>query len=285
MQPIRLQWKLPNSAFAATATKEPGDPRETVPDSFPKRRAFVSPREVAATSAEDHTRKGASGEGGTIGMSTATKLVLGAMGRLRPKPAHGTGLSRIALPPPQKEGGMPLLDALSRRRSTRSFLADELPLTLLSGLLWAANGVNRNDGGRTAPSALDAHEIDVFVARPDGAYLYDAATNALELVAPADVRRVTGYQDFVDDAPLDLVYVADHRRMTMMPVGERVKYAAAAAGAICENVYLFAAANDLAAVIRAWIDRNAIANALGLSHDQEVLLSQTVGYPRTGGPA
>ena len=174
---------------------------------------------------------------------------------------------------------MPLLDALARRRSTRSFLAAELPLPLLSGLLWAANGVNRNDGGRTAPSALDAQEIDIFVALPDGAYVYDATANALDLVAPADVRRVTGYQDFVDDAPLDLVYVADHRRMAMVPVGERVKYAAAA-GAICENVYLFAAANGLAAVIRAWIDRNAIAVALGLSHDQEVFLSQTVGYPR-----
>ncbi len=213
-------------------------------------------------------------------MSTATKLVLGAMGRLRPRPARGGSSARIPLPPAQKEGGMPLLDALALRRSSRSFLADELPLTLLSGLLWAANGINRSDGGRTAPSALDAQEIDIFVARPDGAYVYDASANALDLVAPADIRRVTGYQDFVDDAPLDLIYVADHRRMGFVPVGERVKYAAAATGAICENVYLFAAAHGLATVIRAWIDRSAIAEALGLSHDQEVLLCQTVGFPR-----
>lgn len=212
-------------------------------------------------------------------MSTAAKFILGAMGRLRPRPAQGETRRRIDLPPPRREGGMPLLDALSRRCSSRSFLSAELPLPLLSDLLWAADGINRSDGGRTAPSALDAREIDIYLARPDGAYVYDPAADAIELVAPADIRRVTGYQDFVDEAPLDLVYVADHRRMALVPVGERSRYSAAAAGAICQNVYLFAAANGLATVIRAWIDRNAIADALFLNHDQEVILSQTVGYP------
>ena len=154
-----------------------------------------------------------------------------------------------------------------------------LPLPLLSNLLWAAFGVNRPDGGRTAPSALDAQEIDVYVALPDGAYLYDAATHALQLVAAQDLRRVTGYQDFVDEAPLDLVFVADHARMRMVPAAQRETFAYTAAGAIAQNVYLFAAGNGLATVIRAWIDRAAIADALGLTHDQQVLLSQTVGYP------
>jgi hypothetical protein len=102
----------------------------------------------------------------------------------------------------------------------------------------------------------------------------------LHLVAASDLRRVTGYQDFVDEAPTDLVYVADHARMRMVPAGQRESYASVAAGAIAQNVYLFAAGNDLATVIRAWIDRTAIADALGLTHDQQVLLSQTVGYPR-----
>jgi len=150
---------------------------------------------------------------------------------------------------------------------------------VLSDLLWAAFGVNRPDGGRTAPSAIDAQEIDVYVALPAGAYLYDAKANALELVAASDLRRVTGYQDFVDEAPLDLVYVADHSRMKMVPVGSRESYASAAAGAIAQNVYLYAASTGLATVIRAWIDRAAIADALGLTHEQQVLLSQTVGYP------
>jgi hypothetical protein len=90
---------------------------------------------------------------------------------------------------------------------------------------------------------------------------------------------VTGYQDFVDEAPLDLVYVANHARMGLVPVTQREAYAHVAAGAIAQNVYLFAAGNGLVTVIRAWIDRAAIADALGLTHDQQVLLSQTVGFP------
>lgn len=213
-------------------------------------------------------------------MSTLTKFALGAMGRLRPKPVLGDASPTLPLPPPDKRGGPPLMLALAGRHSSREFAATELPLTLLANLLWAANGINRDDGGRTAPSAMNAQEIDIYVALPTGAYLYDAAANALRLVAGSDVRRVTGYQDFVDDAPLDLVYVADHGRMRLIPVNMRASYANVAAGAITQNVYLFAAANRLATVIRAWIDREAIANALGLSHDQEVLLSQTVGFPK-----
>ncbi len=213
-------------------------------------------------------------------MSTLTKFALGAMGRLRPAPARGDATPTIPLPPPERSGGLPLMQAFAQRHSSRDFAATELPLPLLSNLLWAANGVNRDDGRRTAPSAMNAQEIDIYVALLSGAYLYDAGANALRLVAGADVRRVTGYQDFVDDAPLDLVYVADHSRMRLVPVSMRPSYANVAAGAITQNVYLFAASNGLVSVIRAWIDREAIANALGLSHDQEVLLSQTVGFPK-----
>ena len=212
-------------------------------------------------------------------MSTLTKLALGVMGQLRPRPARGDARATIKLPAPDKRGGLPLMQALARRRSSREFQRKPLPLPVLSSLLWAAFGVNRRGGGRTAPSALDAQEIDVYVALPDGAYLYDAQAHALKLVAASDLRRVTGYQDFVDEAPLDLVLVADHARMRMVPAAQRESYASAAAGAIAENVYLYAASAGLATVIRAWIDRAAIADALGLTHDQQVLLSQTVGYP------
>ncbi len=213
-------------------------------------------------------------------MSTLGKLALGAMGRLRPKPAPGDAAPNIALPPPEKTGGLPLMEALGKRQSMREFAKAELPLPTLSSLLWAANGVNREDGRRTAPSAMNAQEIDIYVALPSGAYLYDAHAHALQLVAGSDVRRVTGYQDFVDEAPLDLVYVADHGRMKLIPVTSRESFASAAAGAIAQNVYLFAAGNGLSTVIRAWIDREAIANALGLPHDHQVLLSQTVGFPK-----
>ena len=213
-------------------------------------------------------------------MSTLTKIALGMMGQLRPKPAVGDSTPAIALPAPERQGGLPLMEALAARRSSRDFARTELPPTVLSNLLWAAYGANRPDGKRTAPSALDAQEVDVFVALPAGAYRYDPGAHALRLVAASDLRRVTGYQDFVDEAPLDLVYVADHTRMAMVPVAQREAFAYAAAGAISQNVYLYAASSGLATVIRAWIDREAIAGALGLTHDQQVLLSQTIGFPK-----
>lgn len=213
-------------------------------------------------------------------MTTLTKLALGAMGQLRPRPPQGDAVSTIELPAPDQRGGMPLMRALATRHSSRKFAADALPLPLLSSLLWAAFGMNRTDGGRTAPSAIDSQEVDVYVALPAGAYRYDAKSHSLQRVAASDLRRITGYQDFVDEAPLDLVYVADHRRMRMIPVALRESYASASAGAIAQNVYLFAASSGLATVIRAWIDREAVADALGLDHDQQVLLSQTVGYPK-----
>jgi SagB-type dehydrogenase family enzyme len=213
-------------------------------------------------------------------MNTLTKLVLGMMGQLRPKPLKGNMVTTISLPPPEKSGGLPLMEALAKRQSSRDFAPDPLPVQLLSDLLWAAYGMNRADGGRTSPSALNVQETDIFVALPSGAYRYDAVTHELHLVASSDLRRITGYQDFVDEAPLDLVYVADHLKMNRVPVGQRESYASVSAGAITQNVYLFAASNGLATVIRAWIDRAAIADALGLTHDQQVLLSQTVGYPK-----
>jgi len=214
-------------------------------------------------------------------MSTLTKMVLGAMGALHPAPSHGNAARNIQLPPPEIAAGMGLMDALSKRRSSRDYSSEPLPLPLLSSLLWAANGVNREDGGRTAPSALDAREIDIVVALPDGAYRFKPSEHALELLAAADLRRVTGYQDFVDEAPLDLVYIADHARMKAVPVAQRTMYASVAAGAIAQNVYLFCAASGLSTVLRAWISRDAVAHALGLAHDQEVLLSQTVGFGKS----
>jgi nitroreductase len=213
-------------------------------------------------------------------MNTLTKLVLGAMGALRPAPSHGDAARSIQLPPPELGGGMGLMEALTLRHSSREYRSEPLPLPMLSSLLWAADGVNRDGAGRTAPSALDAREIDIVVALPDGAYRFDPAAHALELLAAADLRRVTGYQDFVDDAPLDLVYIADHSRMKAVPVAQRTVYASVATGAIAQNVYLFCAASGLSTVLRAWINREAIAHALGLAPDQEVLLSQTVGFPR-----
>lgn len=215
-------------------------------------------------------------------MNTLTKMALGMIGSLKPRPAQGDASQWLALPEPDRAGGMPLMQAIAKRQSLREFRTDPLPLQTLSDLLWAAFGINRPEpGGRTAPSALNAQEIDVYAALPEGLYLYEPAPHRLRLVVATDVRRVTGYQDFVDEAPLDLVLVADHSRMKMVPASKRESYASVAAGAITQNVYLYCASAGLATVTRAWIDRGALSAAMGLEPDQQVILSQTVGMPKS----
>ena len=213
-------------------------------------------------------------------MNTLTKLALGLMGQNRPQPAVGDAAATLALPPPRLSGGKPLMDALRQRESRREFAPQALPEQTLSDLLWAAAGINRPDlEGRTAPSAMNAQEVRLYVALPRGLYRYEPGAHALQLAAATDVRRVTGYQDFVDSAPLDLVYVADHARMKLVPAAQREAYAYAATGAMAQNVYLFCASAGLATVIRAWFDRTALAQAMGLGHDEQLLLAQTVGAP------
>jgi len=211
-------------------------------------------------------------------MNTLTKLALGLLGQLQPEPAQGDAADTIVLPDANTSGGMSLMQALARRQSQREFAPEPLPLPVLSNLLWAAAGLNRPAlGGRTAPSALNAQEVDIYVALPTGLYRYAALGHALHLVRATDVRRVTGYQDFVDTAPLDLIMVADYSRMKLVPVAQRMAYAYACAGAMAQNVYLYCASEDLATVIRAWLDREALTKAMGLGTEQQVLLSQTVG--------
>jgi hypothetical protein len=218
-------------------------------------------------------------------MNTLTKLALGLMGQLKPQPPVGDAASTLSLPPPRCTGGLPLLEALSKRESQREFAPKALRKQVLSDLLWAAAGINRPDlGGRTAPSAMNAQEVQLYVALPQGLFRYEPGKHRLQLAAATDVRRVTGYQDFVDEAPLDLVYVADHTRMHLVPAALREAYAYAAAGAMAQNVYLYCASAGLATVIRAWFDRDALTKAMGLGTDQQLLLAQTVGQPKASAP-
>ena len=211
-------------------------------------------------------------------MNTLTKLALGLIGQLKPLPAVGDSTPLRALLSPSLSGGMPLMSALSSRQSLREFAPDPLSEQVLSDLLWAAAGINRHDvDGRTAPSALNAQEVLLYVAIPQGLFLYEPKAHALQRVVDSDVRRVTGNQDFVDTAPLDLVFVADHARMKLVPAAKREAYAHATAGAMAQNVYLYCASEGLATVIRAWFDRDALARAMGLQADHQLLLSQTVG--------
>ena len=209
---------------------------------------------------------------------TATCLVLVF---LLVSPIFSEELKSIQLPKPQTDGGKPLMQALKDRSSSREFSPAKLPIQVLSNLLWAAWGINRPESGkRTAPSAVSYQEIDIYVATSDGLYLYDAKAHMLKPILSEDIRALTGRQPFVKDAPVNLVYVADYSKMTRSSNEDKDLFSAANTGCIAENVYLFSASEGLATVLRASIDRPALAKAMKLRPDQKIILSQTVGYPK-----
>lgn len=190
-------------------------------------------------------------------------------------------LEIVKLPPPQTEGGKPLMQALKLRQSTRGNFGPEEKLSpqVLSNLLWAADGVNRPDGHRTAPSAADWQNVSIYITTADGLFLYDAPQHVLKVVSKEDVRAVAGMQDFVKTAPLNLIYVADmSKTKTMKWQGEDVgvPWTFAGVGAIAQNVYLFCASEGLACILRAMADPNAIAKTLKLKPEQRFILAQTV---------
>lgn len=195
--------------------------------------------------------------------------------------AMSIGADPGTLPVPRTEGGMPLMEALAARTSTRAFSGEALDPQTLSELLWAAWGINRGASGkRTAPSAMNWQDMSVYVVRSTDTSIYDAAGNRLRVVvADADLRGDTGKQDFVATAPLNLVYVSDYAKMTKASLENKAMYAGAHAGFIAQNVYLFCAARGLGTVVRASIDREVLAKKLGLGADQHIILAQTVGAP------
>jgi len=177
-----------------------------------------------------------------------------------------------------------LMRALKERRSVREY--DTLPATLrhLSELLWAANGVNREDGRRTAPAAVNQQITDIYVILPGGAYLYDAPGSRLLPVASGDLRRMAGRQEFVKTAPVNLIYVADPARFKSRPapapaisVGEKLNWSRISVGAMTQNVGLYCAAEKLGNVVRGMVDREKLGKALRLGPSQVILLAQTVG--------
>jgi SagB-type dehydrogenase family enzyme len=188
-------------------------------------------------------------------------------------------LKSIQLPAPQTDGGRPLMQVLKERKTQREFSPEKLPMQVLANLLWAAFGINRPDGRRTAPSAMNWQEIDVYVALGDGLYLYNAKTNRLDPILAQDVRAATGTQSFVAIAPLNLVYVADFSK-TGQSGSQAEFFTAADAGFISENVYLFCTSEGLATVVRGSVDRAALAKVMKLRPDQKILLAQSVGYPK-----
>ena len=173
------------------------------------------------------------------------------------------------------------MDALKARQSARTFAPDALAPQVLSNLLWATNGVNRPDGRRTAPSARNWQEIDVYVVMTAGAYVYDAGAHSLKPVAAGDHRAKTGTQAYVNTAPVNLVYVADFAKTGQSPAEERDLFTPADAGFIAQNAYLFCASEGLAVVVRGLIDRPALAKALNLRPDRGSSSRRRLGTRRS----
>ena len=184
----------------------------------------------------------------------------------------------IPLPEPQKTGGMPLFEALDARQSKRSFSQEPISLQDLSTLLWAAYGLNREDGRRTAPSARNWQQFDIYLIMADGWYVYDHLQHAIIKKGVDDLREHAGSQDFVKTAPLNLIFVSDHDRITGVSREKQEFNSATDVGYISQNVYLFCASQGLATVVRGLLDRDKLHQLMQLRPSQHVILGQTVGY-------
>jgi len=190
-------------------------------------------------------------------------------------------LSEIKLPAPRLDRGKPLMQALNERQSQREFSNKELPIEVLSDLLWAADGINRPDSGkRTAPSAVNWQNIDIYVAMAKGIYLYNYKAHSLKPVMAKDIRAASGIQNFVKEVPVNLIYVADYSKIARGDDQQKLFYSAAHTGFISQNVYLYCASEGLATVVRGAIDKEALAKTMKLRPDQKVMLAQSVGYPK-----
>jgi len=190
----------------------------------------------------------------------------------------------VALPPPRLDRGLPLMRALAERKSGREFSTDGLDLQTLSELVWSAWGINRPEiGKRTAPSARNWQDMKLYVVLASGAFLYDAAEHVLVPKVAGDLRAVTGKQDFVGVAPLNLVYVSDYEKMSTKDEKDQRSYAGAHAGFMVQNVYLYCASEGLTTVVRAHIDKAEMSAALQLPENEHIVLAQTVGWPAAPG--
>jgi len=205
----------------------------------------------------------------------------GAILSMTPNISLAQEAKTIQLSKPQIGSSNSLMQLLWKRMSSRQFSSEPLPTEVLSNLLWAGFGINRPDGKRTAPSAMNRQDVDIYVILSDGLYLYDAKANQLRLVLAEDLRGLAGTQPYVKEAPVNLIYVSDYAKMgDKTPDEMKILLSGSHAGFISENVYLYWASEGLATVVRALIDIPALSKAMKLRPDQKIILAQSVGYPK-----
>ncbi len=185
----------------------------------------------------------------------------------------------LKLPLPDRIGGKPLMACLNERQSSRDFTDREVSIQELSNLLWAANGINREDVGKhTAPTAMNRQNMEIYVIMPQGTYFYDDKTNTLILIEAGNHMDKAGSQDFVSKSKLNIIIVSDMAKLGDGPLDKKNIYAGIHAGAIMQNIYLFCASAGLKTVTRASFDQDALSSLLKLKADKKVILAQTVGY-------
>jgi SagB-type dehydrogenase family enzyme len=210
-------------------------------------------------------------------------------------PVSSKTILPIKLPRPTLDGGTSVLKSLQQRETIREISNKKLSLQVLSNLLWAACGVNRKKGpfgipGRTAATASNSQEIDLYIAFKDGIYLYNAVFHRLEPIATGDLRALAishGQPGYAADAPVHIIYIADVNKLSntsgyqepgLQDPDVQKAYYYVDTGIIAGNIYLFAASFGLAS----WFhncNKSALKATLNLRTDQRILFGQTVGYP------
>ena len=191
-------------------------------------------------------------------------------------------LTAIKLLTPSLDGDKPLMQAIKERKSSREFDTTALSMQDLSNVLWCANGINRPENGhRTAPSAMNRQDIDVYAVLVNGIYLYDATQHQLTPVAAGDFRKEAGMQEFVATAPLNIVFVSDMAKFeTARQPEDKIWMAGLDAGHCSQNVYLYCASDNLAVVTRMSLDKTKMGELMKLRPEQQIVLAETVGYPK-----
>ena len=177
----------------------------------------------------------------------------------------------IKLNEPVKKGGKPLMETLSGRKTERSFVKKEMPLQMLSDLLWATNGFNREDK-RTVATAQNRQELELYVMLDSGVYFYDAKSNVLKLIAKGDFKRALEQENITVNSAVNIIIVADLSKASSK------EYAYFAAGSASQNIYLFAESAGLGTVARGSFNRDELPKILQLSEKQEITLVQPVGF-------
>jgi len=189
-------------------------------------------------------------------------------------------LKVIKLNAPDKTRGSAIMKTFNDRQSVREYSAESLRPQDLSDLLWAANGINRPDGKRTAPSCRNFQEVEVYVILPEGAYLYDAKEHALNPLTAGDYRgAVASGQDFAKTAPLSIVLVADMTKFGNMSESSKLM-AAIDIGIVCQNINMACAGLGLVTVPRGTMDMATLKDVLKLTDNHLALMNNPVGYPK-----